>query len=947
MDLATPNPPTECQAPTCQNQTNITCINCQDKTTYWLRNFTSDTPSADLTINITNSTGSVLNHSTIPNIEISNATTQQEFIDINTTTWQPDDYTIKARIIGNFNTTPFERTEPFTFKYVNITSKTTKYICNATTETLDVTITHPFNDPIEYNISLNLPPGWTYSGYQLLNATQPQNYTTTFNITSDNNITRNISVNPIINFTYPNNLNKTRLINKTIQQNNNTPILEITRETPKVTATDGVFESALTIHNKGCGATTQNTIIQEQLSTGWTPANPNIKTNSEGTDITLASTTTTLETNIISWTLDTIATDKYAVLTYQIKSPTSTSTPGQLNYNATWEASRTEVEPEPYNIQTLNYTTEAHLEFTIETIQLSPFPQAEVRTAQINKTYNYSLTTTNIGDITAQNWNVTLTTPQQCNVTNATYQNGNYNATNNNITWALPTLAVRTATNLTFSMNCTVNTATTFILIAQGRIDNRSQETFTNTTNIGCSAAECTTTTPYTFTKPNDPRYEKLTQINFSIFYNWTGQNVTIAQGYVNITDDTGKPQRIWQNYSFNTITNTASANHTIYLGEQQQYQHATRDITTNTYTTSTANTNGNVTVQSLTYTWQIGKIFTEPQNLFIKIKEYTFNPQLRNATLNISGNTTLTVGGWGETFNFTVEAADRFGRNLTIFAWHRQGTEDPYTQIGNFTCESCPATFQTIYFTYDYNGTDISSIGGWNFKFNATSPDGNLELTGPTTYTVEKDDILATVQTPTTNGTLINRTNTTTFSVRAFDDDNQTFPNGTSSARGEISISISGTTVFESPPPVIVTEQGYINRTLTGTGGTENWCDDQTSFFLGLHAWKGGTTGAPFHVKDNISDPLNFTLIGSLTNGMQKLNETVNFSRGSSMDFEGTVTDDCNANSLTTSTLIYIMTNGDFQNNCTANAEGKCSITTTDTFPTGFYNITTSTSKT
>jgi len=48
MGLGTPNPSAECISPTCQNQTNTTCINCQDKTTYWLRNFTSDTPSTDL-----------------------------------------------------------------------------------------------------------------------------------------------------------------------------------------------------------------------------------------------------------------------------------------------------------------------------------------------------------------------------------------------------------------------------------------------------------------------------------------------------------------------------------------------------------------------------------------------------------------------------------------------------------------------------------------------------------------------------------------------------------------------------------------------------------------------------------------------------------------------------------------------------------------------------------
>jgi len=181
--------------------------------------------------------------------------------------------------------------------------------------------------------------------------------------------------------------------------------------------------------NKGCAATTTTTLVKEQLTTGWTPANPSIKTNSDGDDVTSASTSTDLESNVVIWTLNTIDADKYAVLTYQIKTPTTTSTAGTLNFNATWDGSREVFEPNTYAIQTFNYTEESHLEFDLEAIQREDSPQPEVRTAQLNKSYNYTLTTTNIGDIaTTDEWNVSLTIPGQCQVTNVS-QNGTFDIT--------------------------------------------------------------------------------------------------------------------------------------------------------------------------------------------------------------------------------------------------------------------------------------------------------------------------------------------------------------------------------------------------------------------------------------------------------------------------------------------------------------------------------------
>jgi len=317
--------------------------------------------AVNITINITDSTGTVLNTTKQETTLLANTTTTDQIINIDTTTWTADDYIITTSLTGNFTGEPPVRSEPFTFKAINITSSSVTYICNSTTENYDVTIKHPYTGQIEYNVSLRLPSDWSYSGYQLLNASEPGNYTANFTIISDNtNPIRNTSVNASINYTY-NNLTRDIQNNLTIQQHNARPILETIRETAQVINSDSVFESALTVHNRGCGTTNVNTIVKEQLSTGWTPANPSIKTNANGTDITLVSSATDLEKNTVTWTLGSIPQDRYAVLTYQIKTPTTISTTGELLYNTTWDDDRLEKEKQTFIIQTQNFTTESHM----------------------------------------------------------------------------------------------------------------------------------------------------------------------------------------------------------------------------------------------------------------------------------------------------------------------------------------------------------------------------------------------------------------------------------------------------------------------------------------------------------------------------------------------------------------------------------------------------------
>ena len=93
--------------------------------------------------------------------------------------------------------------------------------------------------------------------------------------------------------------------------------------------------------------------LAKQIMTEHGTRMPKIITTLHGTDITLVSSTTNLETNIITWTLGTIPVDSYAILTYQIKTPTSSANPGELKFNATWDSDRTDVESEPFKIQEL------------------------------------------------------------------------------------------------------------------------------------------------------------------------------------------------------------------------------------------------------------------------------------------------------------------------------------------------------------------------------------------------------------------------------------------------------------------------------------------------------------------------------------------------------------------------------------------------------------------
>ncbi|MCG2719178.1 MAG: hypothetical protein L6266_00360, partial [Nanoarchaeota archaeon] len=725
-----------------------------------LENPLSTSYTIDLTLNITNSNNVVINSTKITGLTLNaNSELEYNFTNYNTTGWALGEYKLIAYVADELT---LQKSKDFTFKTINITSKAERYRCNGTKEYFNVTIIHPFNDKISYNLSLELPTDWSSEpASKIINLTSLENYTFSFNITSSQN-DENITINATIDYTYlvaPNNKTTQPIL---IESGTAVPIIEVVREAPIIVGYNKVFDLQLSVHNKGCAATTGITKITEILSEGWTPANPGLRG-----DVTLNSSSTNLITNILTWELNEISVNKYAVLTYQIRSPTSYSTTGNLNFNVSW-AGKNMTEENQYYIQTLNYSGESHIEFDLTVVQQSEnYPWPEPRSAQVGTVYNYSLEAKNIGDSVASGWNVTAKIPTDCNVSNI-YNDGVWHPSTRKIEWNLSVLSVYASAYLNFSLNCTNHGK---IVLDVEALKNTTQRTaYENDTQIGCTSASCSSSQEYSFSQPSSMRYGNLKNMEFYIHSDWTAIGLTIGEGQVNITGDNEKEYTIWQDYYFENINSNTWINFTIENLEKYNFINAPREIKISSYTNGMTSSNGNVTVEKVIYTWEHGKYFRETQNLFVKIKEYEYFPLYDNFTLLIDSNSTKTTGGWGESYNFTVLVKDRFARNVTVFAWHKKGTA-AYTQINNWTCEDCGAWTQAN-FSYVYNGTDI---GSWKVKANFTNLDGPSE-TSETEYTIEADDTNADYSFPTYDS-MVNRSQITNFTINIYDRDNQSTP--------------------------------------------------------------------------------------------------------------------------------------------------------------------------
>ncbi|RMG91125.1 MAG: hypothetical protein D6706_18540, partial [Chloroflexi bacterium] len=664
-----------------------------------------------------------------------------------------------------------------------------------------------------------------------------------------------------------------------------------------------VLTPRIVIHNKGCKKEEGQIYIRESLKPGWTPANPQV--SGDGTEI---NSSVDLENNIIEWYVQMFDPREYTIVTYQLKAPPAYGDVGWAMWNASYKGVRIS-EPKKHTIQTANYSGESHVEFFLTANQLEEFPWPETRSIMPNYAYNYTLTAKNVGN-DVQNWTVYLPIPSYCNILH-TY---NGSAQGQTAVWNLTDLGIKSTKDLIVELNCTK--VGTFEFKPFAVRNTTAYASYVDFPGYRCTGQSCTSEQTHSFQSPGQ-NYERLVSQNITFNFTSSGDNVSIAQFALRLD---GKP--VYENYWLGKGADTKTLN----LSEELWgSQHTLR---LESYSTAMYGANTSLNISSMGYTWEYGRLFNESQRLFADIKVYEYIPLMQNSTLYINGNSSRTTGGWGEEFKFSLWVRDRFGRNVTVWAWHKiigQG----WKLIGNTTCVDCLSWTQ-LNFTYDYLPTDINT---WQFKFNATNADGNNTLDG-FVYVVEKDDVTLSLKDPVNTG-IVNRSASTRFATRIYDTDNKTYPDGTI---GKTFISIFDQNTFESAPSPLSASAGWLNRTITNA----EWCADEGKYYLGNHSWYTATTGDQY-IKDNSSYKWNFTLKGTLSNTITKLiGENVSKEYNSTFTIEGYVTTDCGV-TTTTPTVRFNVTHGGYYWECIGTPVGsvyQCNFPTASA-PYGWYNIT------
>jgi hypothetical protein len=653
------------------------------------------------------------------------------FLNINTSTWTAGNYTLETLITGNFTSSDSEnRTETLIFEDIQVYANTENYMCDSTTEEFEVIVFHPFTDTIEYNVSLEMPAGWSYSGAQQQNISTIGNTTFTFNITSSTSAAENVTINATAAYTYPS-VSKEKQTDYDIEESNSIPVLEVIRESPGFVANRTEFVSRLTVYNKGC-APAEDITLTEEITSGWTAYTPSI----DGTLGGVAD----IPNGEIRYTTDNLGTireQEYKVLAYFVLPPTGINEEAELRYNLTW-GSRNRYEDSAFIVNTSRYVDESRLSFEIRAID-----SFKDRSAEANEDILYEFNVTNIGDlnITNETWNVSLSVPSQCVQSNHT---GTYDAGTGKITWPLGPLNVSDINTFYLNLNCT--TENKYVLQAEGIKDTRTTTSFSNTTGIGCafsSGNDCSSTQSFTFSKPSDPRYETLNNINMSVFYNWEDYKVTIGQGYVKIEDDLGFQKIIWQNYSITNpdgTSGTAISNYTLDVSEQSDFVNAARNIIVSSFADATSSPSGNVTVTGIDYTWNHGKLFEEEQNLFIDIHPFIFDlptPVLQTPT-NDSLQAAVPVGlSWeaisapGINISYYVFGDDTDASTLldtteeNLYLWRDLGaTQGVFYWKIIATDQTSNTTSETRQFTLDLcqPNTDFSFAETYPMSYNETT---------------------------------------------------------------------------------------------------------------------------------------------------------------------------------------------------------------------------------
>ncbi|MBR9679364.1 MAG: hypothetical protein GON13_03795, partial [Nanoarchaeota archaeon] len=323
--------------------------------------------------------------------------------------------------------------------------------------------------------------------------------------------------------------------------------------------------------------------------------------------------------------------------------------------------------------------------------------------------------------------------------------------------------------------------------------------------------------------------------------------------------------------------------------------------------------------------------------------------PVLRNETVYPN------PGGWGESFNFSVDVLDPngdSGDNVTVLAWYKHGIADSWIYGGYAYANDTNLTnSKNINITVTFNESDIDS--DVFFFFNGTDSSSSA-YTGNTSFSatedyfeIEKDNLQVDNKTHEFNIT-INRSQTYNFTTYFYDTDNDTTAYYLTQSPPTAFIAISKYNdndtldyVYDFP-----NSTGYLNREMTNDALT--WC--KAIFSVGQNYWKSGSSNSQYY-KDNITfeslewGTLPFWLKGNLSNSqMTSPDGNTNYTQYlDSITYTGTINDDCDNTKTDYNSFAvnFSIENGASTYNCTPTSSASCSSTLPLSAPTGWYNVT------
>jgi len=275
----------------------------------------------------------------------------------------------------------------------------------------------------------------------------------------------------------------------------------------------------------------------------------------------------------------------------------------------------------------------------------------------------------------------------------------------------------------------------------------------------------------------------------------------------------------------------------------------------------------------------------------------YTYLP--REQVIPVFGEVTAVseegtnTGGWGETWNFSVEVYDPDNQTLTIKLWYSNFSTGPWEFIESRICENCGDYTHTISWeNISFSCANISYPDYLYYFFNTTDPgfQSNQSIVGQ--FRLEEDDII--IEHFMGNNTYVNRTDTepgneTLLVGRLNDTDANTY--GGAGVDASLWITTDGSFLYSMSATSNAT--GHLKK-VSNSGYLNPGCS-APKFEAGPQKWYYKVLSSADCYQPAYSENFTVTIIGNLYPAIDNPTNDELINMGNPINFQGTLSDDCN----------------------------------------------------